>query len=104
MKNKKKADIAPAQTNHTGIVPFFARGAYETAILLTLLHRQTATVADLQGRAGNNPAEYIRRLRARGLSIPMEWCIGVNRYGRRIRYGVYRLAHDDYTRVSAGLS
>lgn len=102
--NKKKATNMAAKSNNTNIVPFFARSAYESAILSTLLLQPTATVADLQGKAGNNPAEYVRRLRGRGLAISMQWCHGLNRYGRRIRYGVYRLASRDRDRVIAGLS
>lgn len=101
--DKKKADKEPAESNNTDIIPFLARSAYESAILLTLLGQPTATVADLQGKAGNNPAEYVRRLRGRGLRIAMDWCRGINRYGRQIRYGIYRLADSDRDRVIAGL-
>lgn len=101
--NKKKATNMAAKSNNTDIVPFCARSAYESAILLTLLGQPTATVADLQGKAGNNPAEYVRRLRSRGLGITMDWCRGINRYGRQIRYGIYRLAESERDRVIAGL-
>lgn len=101
--NKKKASKVPTQSNDTDIVPFCTRSAYESAILSTLLRQPAATVADLHGRAGNNPAEYVRRLRSRGLGITMDWCRGINQYGRRIRYGIYRLADSDRDRVIAGL-
>lgn len=35
-------------------------------------------------------SEYIRQLREEGYKIDTEWRTGKNRYGRKVRYGVYR--------------
>ena len=35
-------------------------------------------------------SEYIRQLREEGYEIVTEWRSGRNRYGRKVRYGVYR--------------
>lgn len=37
-------------------------------------------------------SEYIRQLREEGYEITTEWQTGKNRYGRKVRYGVYRYA------------
>lgn len=76
---------------------------YEHRLLSQLLHGQTSRkVLDSIIGTTNTP-EYVRRLRDRGLDIGIEWVGGLNRDGKKIRYGEYYLLPDDYDRVRKSL-
>ncbi len=76
---------------------------YEHRLLLQLLHGQTSRkVLDSIIGTTNTP-EYVRRLRERGLDIGMDWVGGLNRDGRKIRWGEYYLLPADINRVRKSL-
>lgn len=76
---------------------------YEHRLLAKLLHGQTSRkVLDSVIGTTNTP-EYVRRLRDRGLDIGMEWVSGLNRDGKKIKYGEYYLLPADYDRVRHSL-
>ncbi|QTR52293.1 hypothetical protein [Thiothrix unzii] len=79
---------------------------YEHRLLSQLLRGQTSRKI-LDGIIGTtNTPEYVRRLRERekgGIYIAMEWVSGLNRDGRKVRWGEYYLLPDDYDRVRLSL-
>lgn len=76
---------------------------YEHRLLSQLLRGQTSRKI-LDGIIGTtNTPEYVRRLRDRGLDIHMDWVRGLNRDGKKIKYGEYYLLPDDYDRVRKSL-
>lgn len=76
---------------------------YEHRLLAQLLHGQTSRkVLDSVIGTTNTP-EYVRRLRDRGLDIGMDWVSGLNRDGKKIKYGEYYLLPADYDRVRQSL-
>ena len=104
METKKAApmtDAAPnMQPNHTKI---HIACPYEHRLLSQLLRGQTSRKI-LDGIIGTtNTPEYVRRLRDRGLDIGIEWVRGLNRDGRKIKYGEYYLLANDYDRVRKSL-
>lgn len=61
-------------------------------ILLNALKKSPQSIADLHELIGNNPAEYISRLRKRaGICIYTQYKKMQNTDGEFIRYGVYHL-------------
>lgn len=79
---------------------------YESRLLAQLLRGQTSrkVLDDIVGTT--NTPEYVRRLRDRetgGVYIAMEWVSGVNRDGRKVRWGEYYLLPDDIDRVRLSL-
>lgn len=101
----KKADPATesapnTQPNHTKI---HIACPYEHRLLSQLLMGQTSRKI-LDGIIGTtNTPEYVRRLRDRGLNIGMEWVSGLNRDGKKIKYGEYYLLPADCDRVRKSL-
>ena len=76
---------------------------YEHRLLSQLLRGQTSRKI-LDGIIGTtNTPEYVRRLRDRGLDIGMEWVSGLNRDGKKIKYGEYYLLPADINRVRKSL-
>ena len=72
--------------------------------ILRALAQRPHKLRELMSICGaNNPAEYVRRMRNRGLPIYTEWQSGTDRDGRNIRFGIYHLLPDDRPRVLAGL-
>ena len=88
------------QDNNT---PFIASCAREKRILKALIDRPHKLRELMNVCGANNPAEYVRRMRERGLPILTEWQSGVDRDGGSIRFGVYHLLPDDRPRVLAGM-
>lgn len=75
---------------------------YESRLLAQLLEGQTSRKTLDQVIGTTNTPEYVRRLRDRGASgvnICMAWVRGLNRDGRRIRWGEYYLLPADVDRV-----
>ena len=67
--------------------------SYEEQILKYL--KRYGCITDIKARDAigtTRCSEYIRRLREKGFMIETEWRTGRNRYGRKVRYGVYRYA------------
>ena len=76
---------------------------YEHRLLSQLLRGQT-TRRLLDGIIGTtNTPEYVSRLRERGVDIAMEWVSGLNRDGRKVRWGEYYLPPHEYDRVRLSL-
>ncbi|MEZ5453067.1 MAG: hypothetical protein R3E93_09700 [Thiothrix sp.] len=103
--DNKKADPATGSasydtaSNHTKI---HIACPYEHRLLSQLLRGQTSrkVLDDVIGTT--NTPEYVRRLRDRetgGVYIAMEWVSGINRDGRKVRWGEYYLLPDDVDRV-----
>lgn len=66
---------------------------YKELILKHL--RRYGSITDVKAReciGTTRCSEYIRQLREEGHQIDTEWRTGRNRYGRKIRFGVYRYA------------
>lgn len=103
--DKKKTNPATelasnTQPNHTSIR---IACPYEHRLLSQLLRGQTSRKV-LDGIIGTtNTPQYVSRLRGRGLNIGMEWVSGLNRDGRKIKYGEYYLLPDDCDRVRKSL-
>lgn len=107
--DNKKADPATestpinAPTNNNKI---HIACPYEHRLLSQLLRGQTSRKI-LDGIIGTtNTPEYVRRLRDRGdsgVTIAMEWVSGLNRDGRKVRWGEYYLLPADYDRVRLSL-
>ena len=102
MLNKKKADptiqSAPItlQPNDTKI---YIACPYERRLLSQLVKGQ-ASRKSLDSIIGTtNTPEYVRRLRERGLGIVTHKAHGLNRDGRRVWWGIYRLDDADKARV-----
>jgi len=71
----------------------------EHRLLSQLLRGQTSRKI-LDGIIGTtNTPEYVSRLRERGVDIAMEWVSGLNRDGRKVRWGEYYLPPHEYDRV-----
>lgn len=63
---------------------------YEELILTHLQRYKQLTDVEARERFGTNRAsEYIRRLREKGHMIDTEWVTSKNRYGKKIKHGVY---------------
>jgi len=75
----------------------------EHRLLSQLLRGQTNRKI-LDGIIGTtNTPEYVSRLRERGVDIAMEWVSGLNRDGRKVRWGEYYLPPHEYDRVRMSL-
>mgnify|MGYP001274411051 CR=1 FL=1 len=76
---------------------------YEHRLLSQLLRGQTnrKILDDIIGTT--NAPEYVSRLRERGVDIAMEWVSGLNRDGRKVRWGEYYLPPHEYDRVRLSL-
>ena len=75
----------------------------EHRLLSQLLRGQTnrKILDDIIGTT--NAPEYVSRLRERGVDIAMEWVSGLNRDGRKVRWGEYYLPPHEYDRVRLSL-
>lgn len=63
---------------------------YEELILAHLQRYGKITDVKAREKYGTNRAsEYIRRLREKGYMIDTEWVTGKNRYGKKVKHGVY---------------
>ena len=104
--DNKKADPATESTlqnTQADSTKIHIACPYEHRLLSQLLRGQT-TRRLLDGIIGTtNTPEYVSRLRERGLNIAMEWVSGLNRDGRKVRWGEYYLLPDDYDRVRLSL-
>lgn len=64
--------------------------SYEELILAHLKQFKQITDVEARERFGTNRAsEYIRRLRDKGYDIQTDFVTSKNRYGRKVRHGVY---------------
>lgn len=64
---------------------------YEEMILAHLQRYKEITDVEARERFGTNRASaYIHRLREKGYNITTEMVTSKNRYGRKVRHGVYR--------------
>ena len=101
-KTNPATELASINT-HTNNTSIRIACPYEQRLLSQLLHGQTSRkVLDSIIGTTNTP-EYVRRLRDRGLDIGMEWVSGLNRDGKKIKYGEYYLLPDDIDRVRKSL-
>ena len=63
---------------------------YEELILTHLQRYKQLTDVEARERFGTNRAsEYIRRLREKGYMIETDWVTSKNRYGKKVKHGVY---------------
>lgn len=105
--DKKKADPKASQQNkHPNDTKVHIACPYEYRLLEQLLREQTnRELLDKIVGTTNSP-EYVHRLRRReesGVNIGMEWVSGLNRDGRKVRWGEYYLHPEDRERVRAAL-
>lgn len=102
-KADKRADHNVAPPNNTRI---HIACPYELRLLSQLLRGQTSRKILDEAIGTTNSPEYVRRLRDRGkagVPIGMEWVSGLNRDGRRVRWGEYYLLPADCERVKLTL-
>lgn len=68
---------------------------YKELILAYLRRYGRITDNTARDRIGTTRcSEYIRQLRKEGYHIETEWVKARNRYGKKMRYGVYRYVKD----------
>lgn len=72
---------------------------YEHRLLSQLVKGQTSRKSLDSIIGTTNTPEYVRRLRERGLGIVTHKAHGLNRDGRRVWWGIYRLDDADKARV-----
>lgn len=101
MKNARSTEVRTSALDQRQFYPSNPRQARALELLL----QRPAKREELDARAGcSNSPELVAALRRRGLDVPCKVVQGLDRDGRRCRFGVYSLTDGDRQKLSAGMN